>query len=150
MLYQKLERKIHVIPNKLVWLYVQSHTFVEEKNDASITSYSSAAIHTCSCDIDKQFYTETEKRFDKLFSTSLNISSKVMQNHHLCCQCNKENTLCSNTHIYIYTRTVKLTKCLSEAAPECLPLSIVEQIGPLHLSHQQPEHTHTYTQQACL
>ena len=66
MLYQKLERKIHVIPNKLVWLYVQSHTFVEEKNDASITSYSSAAIHTCSCDIDKQFYTETEKRFDKL------------------------------------------------------------------------------------
>lgn len=53
-------------------------------------------------------------------------------------------------HTYIYTRTVKLTKCLSEAAPECLPLSIVEQIGPLHLSHQQPEHTHTYTQQACL
>lgn len=29
----KLERKIHVIPNKLVWLYVQPHTSVE-KNDA--------------------------------------------------------------------------------------------------------------------
>ena len=67
MLYQKLERKIHVIPNKLVWLYVQPHTPVEEKNDASITSYSSAAIYTCSCDIDKQFYTETAKRFEKLF-----------------------------------------------------------------------------------
>ena len=62
MLYQKLERNMHVIPNKLVWLYVQPHTFVEEKNDASITSYSSAAIYTCSCDIDKTVLHRNRKK----------------------------------------------------------------------------------------
>ena len=53
---------MHVIPNKLVWLYVQPHTFVEEKNDASITSYSSAAIYTCSCDIDKTVLHRNRKK----------------------------------------------------------------------------------------